>query len=112
MQITIKVNQQVYELSPGRYNTFEDFYVDVQLEEILGGQRISLYLHPKTDLILHDIALQIPLPAQAGMHFLANGYQSWSETQLLPVNAEIPRLRRIARSRLKYYGDECGGVHH
>lgn len=111
MQITIKVNQQNYTLSPGRYNTFEDFYVDVQLEEILGGQRISLYLHPKTDIVLNEAALRLPLPAQAGMQFFANGYQSWSESQLLSVFAEIPRLRRIARSRLQYSGDEwIGGI--
>ncbi|MCC7464630.1 MAG: alpha-galactosidase [Saprospiraceae bacterium] len=102
----IKVDGNIYQLTPGRANTFEEIYVDFQQNEETGGRRYTAFLHPKKDVVVNRLELRFRLSLPDTARFLANGYQSWSESGMLPVSGSIPRLRRVARRYMGYYGDE------
>ncbi|MDX2281114.1 MAG: glycoside hydrolase family 36 protein [Saprospiraceae bacterium] len=94
-------------LLPNQYNSFDDLYVDFQQESIESGLRVSLFLHPKQDVVLQRVELQYAVKWPENARFFANGYQSWSESTWLPLNGKMPRLRPIARKRMGLYGDDA-----
>ncbi|MEZ4942494.1 MAG: alpha-galactosidase [Saprospiraceae bacterium] len=103
--------EKQYLLVPGQVNSFEELHVDFQRIEDNSGWRYTLFLHPKTDLTVLDLAVELACPAVD--LFFANGFQSWSESRLLPVDAEIRRLRKIARPFMGLYGDDhISGIPH
>ncbi len=103
--------EKQYLLVPGQANSFEELHVDFQCVEDNSGWRYTIFLHPKTDLTVLDLVVELACP-QADL-FFANGYQSWSESRLLPVQAEIPRLRKVARPVMGYSGDaHISGIPH
>jgi len=104
VQIDGAQGKKRYLLAPGLANSFDELHVDFQRVEENGGWRYTLFLHPKVDLTVLDLAVEFSY-GQADW-FFADGFQSWSESRLLPVDAEIPRLRNIARPFMGFYGDE------
>ncbi|MFN0215508.1 MAG: glycoside hydrolase family 36 protein [Saprospiraceae bacterium] len=108
LQAILSVNGKAHPLMPGRANSFEDIYVDFQLNETPAdqGARYAIFLHPKQDVTVQRLEIQFDLPLPAQARFFANGYQSWSESRFLKVSEGIPRLRSIARRHLGFYGDE------
>lgn len=69
--------------------------------------RYVAFIHPKSDLVLDSLELEFFFPALSDKaRFLANGYQSWSETQCFPLSARIPQMHPIARPLMGLYGDE------
>lgn len=107
-QAILTVNGKTYTLLPNRANTFEEIYADFQQQELEadGGTRYSVFLHPKQDVTIQRLEIQFDLPLSPDARLLANGYQSWSESQLLKVSEGIPRLRAVARKHMGFYGDE------
>ena len=105
-QALLTIAGKTYQLQPDRSNSFEELYVDFRQEEVNGGQRWSVFLHPKQDLVVQGLEIQFHLPMPAGTRFFANGYQSWSESRLYDLNDTLPRLRSIAKKRLGNSGDE------
>lgn len=103
---TLLLNGQTFPLQPGRANSFDAIYIDFQHEAQNGGQRWSVFLHPKQDVTVQSLEIQFHIPLPAGTRFFANGYQSWSESRLVDLDAALPRLRGLARARLGFYGDE------
>ncbi|MBP6810965.1 MAG: hypothetical protein KA138_05580, partial [Saprospiraceae bacterium] len=106
LQAILTLNGKAHPLLPNRANTFEEIYADFQLNEESGGTRYSVFLHPKQDVTVQRLEIQFDLPLSPDARFFANGYQSWSESQLLKVTEGIPRLRSIARRHMGLYGDE------
>ena len=106
LQAILTLNGKAHHLLPNRANTFEEIYADFQLNEESGGTRYSVFLHPKQDVTVQRLEIQFDLPLSPDARFFANGYQSWSESQLLKVTEGIPRLRSIARRHMGLYGDE------
>lgn len=102
----LTVDETTCRLTPGRANTFEKIFADFQQFEEGGGQRYTVFLHPKQDVVINRLELQFQLSLPDAACFLANGYQSWSESRMLPVSGAIPRLRKLARRYMGYYGDE------
>lgn len=102
-----------YVLQPDKANSFDEIHVHFQGETEGSGTRYSLFLHPKEDIVVLDLAVEFAAPLAPDAQFFANGYQSWSESRLLPVGAEIPRLRRLARPFMGYSGDaHIAGIPH
>lgn len=111
VRIAGRQGEKQYLLVPGQANSFEELHVDFQRVEDGSGWRYTIFLHPKTDLTVLDLAVELACP-EAEL-FFANGYQSWSESRLLPVDAAIPRLRKIARPFMGFYGDDhLSGIPH
>ena len=108
LQAFLTVNGKSHSIHPNRANTFDEIYADFQqIDAGVGeGTRYSVFLHPKQDVLVQQLEIQFHLPLPPDANFFANGYQSWSESQLLKVNDGIPRLRSVARRHLGYYGDE------
>ncbi|MBP6812697.1 MAG: alpha-galactosidase [Saprospiraceae bacterium] len=108
IQAILTVNDKAHPLQPNRANTFEEIYADFQLSDEADGKgtRYSVFLHPKQDVTVQRLEIQFELPLSPDARFFANGYQSWSESQLLKVTEGIPRLRSIARRHMGLYGDE------
>lgn len=111
-QATLIANQQNYPLVPDQSNSFETLFVDFQSSPVIidsgaskAGMQYSVFLHPKQDITVQVLEIQFDMPLSAAARFFTNGYQSWSESRWLPVNGQIPRLRRIARRHMGLYGD-------
>ncbi|HLP92962.1 MAG TPA: glycoside hydrolase family 36 protein [Saprospiraceae bacterium] len=103
----LQVNGKIYELKPNRANTFEEIYVDFQFEPDVSGLlgRYVIFLHPKQDVTIEKLELRFQLPLPAGARFLANGFQSCSETRLMSVTDAIPAQKSFARKRHEWQGD-------
>ncbi len=107
LKISTRQGEKRYALNPNRPNSFDELYVDFQWQKEGEGHRYTLFLHPKEDLVLLDLAVEFDdIPVAPGTRFMANGFQSWSESRPLPLDVEIPRLRRAARPFMGRYGDE------
>ncbi len=103
----LQVNGKIYELKPNRANTFEEIYVDFQFEPDVSGLlgRYVIFLHPKQDVTIEKLELRFHLPLPAGARFLANGFQSCSETRQIQVTDAIPGIKNFARKRHEWEGD-------
>ncbi len=65
-QAILVLDQKEYLLTPGKINSFEQFYVDFQREAMPdGGTRYAMFIHPKQDVLVEkiEIELDVPLPA-------------------------------------------------
>lgn len=105
-QAVLRVNDKTYHPLPGRANSFDEIYIDFQREPENGGERYSVFLHPKEDITVQRLEIQFDVSFPEDARFFANGFQSRSESRLLPLTGSIPRLRGMARPYLGFYGDE------
>lgn len=98
--------ERQYALTPGKTTFFDELYVDFQCAPEQGGMRYSVFLHPKQDVTVRRLELQFHLPAGQAARFFANGFQSASESRILPFGSTMPPLRKIARPFLSGQGDD------
>ncbi len=105
-QATLFYDQTNVELTPNKMSFYEELYVDYKIETQANYQRIQLTVHPKQNIILQDLVLQFQFNFQSTDRLFCNGYQSWSESREFLPSESIPRLKRMARPWLKYFGDE------
>ncbi|MBK8556650.1 MAG: alpha-galactosidase [Lewinellaceae bacterium] len=104
-QAIFEYNDEKVVLQPGRAASFEAVFVDFQQEALAGGTRYTLFIHPKANLVLHKLELHFNLPLPPEARMLCNGWQSWSESRMLPVGQPYPILRKLAKNRLGRSGD-------
>ncbi len=113
LELEASQGRKRYVLHPNQTNSFDEIYVDFQCEAAVNGERYTLFLHPKEDVTVVDLAVEFMMPVAPDARFFANGFQSWSESRLLPLDASIPRLRPLARPMMGFYGDEhIAGIPH
>lgn len=105
-QAILIVNRQSRNLQPGKANSFDEIYVDFQRQPENGGERWTVFLHPKQDLTIDRLEIQFDLPLPPDTRFFANGYQSQSESRLYAPDEKIARLPFFARKFMGLYGDE------
>ncbi|MBL7783563.1 MAG: alpha-galactosidase [Saprospiraceae bacterium] len=111
-QAIITIDGQTHLLTPGKSNSFDAFFADVQANPIWGehiqkeGMQYVVFLHPKQDVVVQCLEIQFDTPFSAVARFFANGFSSWSESHWLPLNAQMPRLRRVGQQYYGYEGDE------
>ena len=105
-QAVLLVNNKTYMLQPERANSFDEVYVAFDRQSERGGTRYSVFLHPKADLTVQGLEIQLDLPLPPGARFLANGFQSQSESRLYRPDEGIPRLRPWVGKRLGPGGDD------
>ena len=102
----LRYDDQEQTLTPGKKSFFDELYVDFSIEQTAGGERYQLMIHPKQDVTLKGLSLYFSYAYTAKDKIFCNGYQSWSESREYQVGEQIPRLRRMARPLMKYFGDE------
>lgn len=105
-QAVLIVNRQTRTLQPGKANSFDEMYVDFQRQPENGGERWTVFLHPKQDLTIDRLEIQFDLKLAPDVRFFANGYQSWSESRLYAPNEKIARLLWPVRKYWGLYGDD------
>ena len=111
ISLTYNDNKTV-EIPVGKMTFFDEFYVDCQTETIeksehgVTGTRLRMMLHPKEDVTLQDIDIQLDKTYLSAGRVFCNGYQSWSESREFSPRERIPHLRRIARPLKYWMGDE------
>lgn len=105
-QAILKVDHQTYTLQPGRSNSFGEIHADFQNNLEGGGERWSVFLHPKQDVTIQRLEIQFDLQLPSDVCFFANGYQSWSESRLYSTDEAIGRLPFYAKKFMGNYGDE------
>lgn len=105
-QAILEIDGNTYRIQPEKSNSFPELYVDFQQNTEKYGERYTVFIHPKQDVTLRRLELQFSLQPGPTARFLANGFQSWSETRSFHPDEKIPRLRGLARKRLGFYGDE------
>jgi alpha-galactosidase len=71
-----------------------------------GGQRYRLMCFPEGTASLGLLQLRMPYPYTPEDRIFCNGFQSWSESRLFTFAERLPRLRRLARPFMGYYGDD------
>lgn len=105
-QAVLVVNRQSRTLQPGRANSFDEIYVDFQRQPENGGERWTVFLHPKQDVTIDRLEIQFDLPLPPDARFFANGYQSQSESRLYALDEKIARLPFFTQKYPGIYGDE------
>ena len=105
-RVHLEFDEQQLELEIGKRLSVDALYVDCNVHQEAGAQRIRLTIHPKRDLVLHRVELVFKEPFRTGDQIFCNGFQSWSESREYDFEEGIPPLRRLARPYLRYYGDE------
>ncbi|MCK6692260.1 MAG: alpha-galactosidase, partial [Thermoanaerobaculia bacterium] len=111
LEIESDLGPKTYDLNLRGGNSFDELYVDFQLISEQDGERYSVFLHPKQDLVVKRLEIRFAVEASPDARFFANGYQSWSESRLWATDAALPRLRAIAKQWMGRYGDDwIGGI--
>lgn len=111
-QAIITVDGQTHSLTPGKSNSFDSFFADVQATPIWGehiqeeGMQYMVFLHPKQDVVVQRLEIQFDASLSVNGHFFANGFQSWSESRWVSPAEQIPRLRSIGQGYFGKEGDE------
>lgn len=106
LEIESAAGPKTYELNLRGGNSFDELYVDFQLAGEQGGERYTVFLHPKQDIVVKRLEIRFAVSVSPDARFFANGYQSRSESRLWPANAALPRLRAIAKPLMGRYGDD------
>jgi alpha-galactosidase len=108
MRATLTYNQKTIDIQLNKSTITDDLYV-IFTEEISEQapqyKRLKLAIHPKTDVVLQDLTLQIPTKLLKTDRVFCNGFQSWSESRLFNFDEKPDTLRSIAKPLMGYYGD-------
>jgi len=73
-QAILVADRQTYQLVPGKPNSFETFFADFQCDVVSAQEtKYSIFLHPKQDITLQRLEIQLDMPLSAAARFFANG---------------------------------------
>ena len=53
----LKIDGKALALRPDKSNSFDEIYADFQTEEINGGTRWTIFLHPKQDVTVQQLEI-------------------------------------------------------
>ena len=104
---TLKLNYDQKEVEPKseKMTFYDELYTDVQSESVPLGQRIRLTIHPKQDITLQNVQIDLVQIYDQDVRVFCNGYQSWSESREYAPQEKIPQLKWPAKNKWKYQGD-------
>ncbi len=112
MRATLTYNQKTIDIQLNKSTITDDLYVIFTEEQTppdsIGTspyKRLKLVIHPKTDVVLQELTLQIPTKLDKTDRVFCNGFQSWSESRLFGFDEKPDNLRAIAKPLMGYYGD-------
>jgi alpha-galactosidase len=105
MRATLTYNRKTIEIQLNKSTITDDLYVIFTEERTPQYRRLKLDIHPKTDIVLQDLTLQIPTKLEKTDRIFCNGFQSWSESRLFGFDEKPDALRWFAKPLMGYYGD-------
>jgi len=88
----------------------EDFRAELIYKNSGKQELLTLKLHPFVKLEIESLSIKIPFTYYANSRIFANGYQSWTDSQEMPLHGRIKRISPFAKPftekfQLKKYGD-------
>jgi alpha-galactosidase len=105
MTATLKYDHKTVQIQLNKSTITDDLYVIFTDEQTPQYQRLQLAIHPKTDVVLHSLEIELPMSFAATDRVFCNGFQSWSESRLFDFNEKPDTLRWFAKPLMGYYGD-------
>ena len=80
MQITLSYNDQSVELTPGKYASFNELYIDSSFENLsdlaeITGRRLKLSIHPKENITLNSLHIKLSTE-QSIQSFVVNPFHT------------------------------------
>ena len=103
--VSLSYNDKTVELPFGKMSSFDELYVDFNVEKQEKYLRIRLTIHPKESIILHDLALRKTKNYRIHERIFCNGFQSWSESKEYELSERIPKLKPFLTSKFNLQGD-------
>jgi alpha-galactosidase len=105
MRATLTYNGKTIQVQLNKSTITDDLYVIFTEEETPQYKRLKLDIHPKTDVVLDSLEIELPMTLAATDRVFCNGFQSWSESRLYRFDEKPDGLRRFAKPLMGYYGD-------
>ncbi len=112
MKATLKYDNKSLQIQLNKSTITDALFVSFTDEETpadnLGTpqyKRLKLDIHPKTDVVLRSLEIELPMNFAATDRVFCNGFQSWSESRLFGFDEKIDALRWFAKPLMGYYGD-------
>lgn len=83
---------------------------DFSLEVISEGRNLRIFLVPNTPMQIKEFFIRREYNFGENSRFLANGFQSWTDTKEFTKNEKAPNLGFVGKSAFgKYFGMNYGG---
>jgi alpha-galactosidase len=112
MTATLKYDNKTIKIQLNKSTITDDLYVIFTEEQTppegIGAgqyQRLQLAIHPKTDVVLQSLEIELPMSFAATDRVFCNGFQSWSESRLFGFDEKPDALKWVAKPLMGYYGD-------
>ncbi len=106
MKITVQFNNKILDVRLNKSTIIDELYT-MCTEEVAPQYKIlKLDIHPKQDVILQSIEIEIPFIFNKNRdRVFCNGYQSWSESRLFGFGEMPDNLRSFAKPLMGNCGD-------
>jgi alpha-galactosidase len=112
MKATLKYDNKILQIQLNKSTITDDLFVSFTDEgsspDAFGTpqyKRLKLDIHPKTDVVLQSLELELPMHFAATDRVFCNGFQSWSESRLFGFDEKPDALRWFVKPLMGYYGD-------
>ncbi len=105
MKATLKYDNKTVELQLNKSTITDDLYVMFTNEQTPQYDRLQMTIHPKTDVVLRSLEVELPMPFAVSDRVFCNGFQSWSESRLFGFDEKPDFIHSFVRPLMKYYGD-------
>jgi Glycosyl hydrolases family 31 TIM-barrel domain len=103
--ISLAYNDKIVELPFGKMSSFDELYIDFNIEKRDQFLRIKLTIHPKESVVLKDLVLKKIRNYSLHERIFCNGFQSWSESKEYGLEEIIPKIKPFFTSNFNLQGD-------
>ncbi|MEM1214969.1 MAG: glycoside hydrolase family 36 protein [Bacteroidota bacterium] len=101
----VQLNERAVNIHIGEVETRPEAAVTFSQSDHHLGHRLQVRITPNPTIRIDRCQITIPATLRASDLLLCNGFQSWTDTRWLHPTGHLPKLRRIARPLMGYYGD-------
>jgi alpha-galactosidase len=112
MKATLKYDNKSLQVQLNKSTITDDLFVSFTDEDVASDKkgtpqykRLKLDIHPKIDVVLQSLEIELPMNFAATDRVFCNGFQSWSESRLFGFDEKPDVLRWFAKPLMGYYGD-------
>ena len=82
MRATLTYNGKTIQAQLNKSTITDDLYIIFTQEETPQYKRLKLDIHPKTDVVLDSLEIELPMTLAATDRVFCNGFQSWSSERI------------------------------
>jgi alpha-galactosidase len=105
MKAVLKYDNKILQIQLNKSTITDELFVSFTDEDTPQYKRLKLDIHPKTDVVLRSLEIELPMNFAATDRVFCNGFQSWSESRLFGFGEKPDALRWLAKPLMGYYGD-------